>query len=711
MAVFNPQVQAGQVSINSTEFKPISDPKIVGDTSGGQYLKSFGDALQGGVELADQGIKMGIDKDVRSKVEGIRNDFTSDLEAYRTAQYGVDPSGRSRGVPAAIDSGLGKVDAVQQALINGKINDTYYTQRLKSAVTDLRAQYPGYVDYIDKRVSQITGFDPANAYIQNLQQDINKAQSSKKSEYDKVLDIARKAVGDLPNAEQQYNRLLADPSYQQQFMQWYSSANAGRIAIEADNLARTNRRGRKDEIVADDTEKFTNLVSTNIKTHFDSTVSIAGVETPGGILKFVESAAANPDKYSGAAFEQLATQMTIQRNNIKNQLLAASNKTENGVPSYTSTIGTKARDEIINSQLAAYDGVIDALKNKDAGLAFYHMNQSRAIMDDRKSNMLAGPAGQDIATFKVLQDTMGPQWTSIVVNEGLRKNIDEKIRPLFNQSATVARAQPNFDGSGRPVTFKQQEAEAIRLEKEGKMSSEMRARYTGNLINIVDDLKDPRAPEQAKINVVKYLFSPEGQGILNKIKVDYTDPDTGKFVPGKYSVWTRFSSPDIVAAVAKLPAESRNMYRNYMEREAGAELYYKEFQNLNRMTGHDNISFKYNDGGKGGVPQITSLVDGKPIGMVRDVPGQWQTGGGNSPTYLKTVQETTNRVNEALAGMHRIESAFGGNASDRLLSFLINSQVDLGKNWEGLPASLMDAIAASRKSRKLEDTFKEQGKK
>lgn len=710
MAPFNPDVKAGKAGIpNWSDYKPISN--IEADKSTGMAYQALGNAIEGAATLADTTVKDVIKKDVRDTIEPIREQFTSELQYARDLQQNnVIPTAGStdKPIPAAINAGLNKVDAVQQALVNGKINDTYYDQRLKSAVTDLRAKYPGYVDYIDQRVSQITGFDPANALVQNLMQDINRAQSSKKTEYDKVLDIARKAVGELPNAEQQYNRLKNDPSYQDQFMGWYSAANAGRLAIEADNRARSNRKMRREDAVVDDTEKYTNLVSTSIKTNFDSAVTIAGVDTPGGITKFIEAAAANPDKYSGAVFEKLATQILAQKTIMQNQLRAVSNETKDGVPSYAQSIGTKTRDEILNSQLAVYDDIYNALKNKDAGLAFYHMNQSRARLDDTKNNILSGPAGKDIATFKVLQDTMGPQWTSIVINEGLRKNIDEKIRPLFNQSSTEARAQPDFTTTGKPVTYKEHEENAIRLQKEGKITQQMRARYTNNLINIVDDINDPRAPQAAKENVVRYLFSPEGQGILKNIKVDYTDPETGKFVPGKYSVWQRLSSPDVVQNISKLPNEYRQMYKNYMEREAGSELFFKELQDLNRFTGHDDLHFKYNDGSKGGTPSI-ELIDktGKPVQTRPRIPGQWNM---NAPSedkpYLDQVNQTVGRINDALSGMHRVESGFGGNASDYLLSFLIRSQVDLGKNWEGLPKALADAIAASRVSRKLEDTFK-----
>jgi len=48
-----------------------------------------------------------------------------------------------------------------------------------------------------------------------------------------------------------------------------------------------------------------------------------------------------------------------------------------------------------------------------------------------------------------------------------------------------------------------------------------------------------------------------------------------------------------------------------------------------------------------------------------------------------------------------------------MLKFLDRAQVDMGKNWEGLPSKLVEAIASSRApARRIEDTFEDaKGKK
>lgn len=733
MAVFNPAVPEGKDNMPSF-LKGYSDSisQPTADKSTALAISTLGGAIEGVAGLVETTAKDIINKDVRSTVEPIREDFTRELEIARAAQMGsvvpapartdagstatslVAPDSKTS-VPVAIDKGLQKVDAVQAALVNGKINDTYYDLRLKTAVTDLRAKYPGFVDYIDQRVAQITGGDPANNYIRNLMSDINSRVSGKKTEADKILDMARRAMDTgLPGAQEQYERLKADPSYEGKFLEYYTNANTNRYSIEQDNAQRANRKGRREEYVQDDIQKFTNLVARNLDTNFNSAVTIPGVDTPQGILDFVKQAAAQPEKYSQMQYEAWAQKILIQKGVMRQQLLAESNKTEGGALSYAQSIGVQERDRIIDSQLANYDNIYAALKNKDAGLAFYHTNQARAYLDQNNNKLLQSDVGRFAATSKFFLENMGPNWVSLTTNAGLRNNIDQKMRATLDESLLNARAQPNFDASGKPITFQDHAKHANELEQKGLITAQMKARYYNNLVNVVDDITNKEAPEQAKLNAMRYLFDPANRGMLANFKTDYTDPTTGKFVPGKYAVFSRMTSEDVVSEVAKMakkdPTVGRN-FKNWMENEAGSQLFYKDMQNLNRYTGHDDLHFTYNNGEKGnGVPFLT-LTDknGTPLRSRPPIPGTYSLDApAKDPGYLYGINQTVERINGGLAGLSRVEKALGGDVNSYILNFLQRSQVDLGKNWEGLPQKLMDAIAASRApAKKIEDTFKQ----
>jgi len=406
--------------------------------------------------------------------------------------------------------------------------------------------------------------------------------------------------------------------------------------------------------------------------------------------------------------QALDTKLMSQKASLANQLWQAANephKDRNGnTYTFASTTGADSVKQIIQDQLAPYDQMHEALGNKQFGLAMYHANQAVARLGDRKDNLSQGPMGEKIDTFAVLNEKMGPAFGGMLAAKLATTDIPDQMRALFNDNAVSARAQPDFDKNGKLILLNQHLDEAATLEKQGKITSSMRARYTQGLVNIVDDLNDPKMPTADKENVVRYLFSPEGQGILKRFKTEYTDPNTNRTVPGKYAVWTRLSSPDVVNSIAKLsqtdPSIGRQ-YKSYMENEAGSELFYKEFQNLNFMTGHDDLHFKYTDGANGGSPYI-ELLDkgGRPVNNIYGAISQ-------APSQIQNAQKVVGRLNQALAGMSNIEKGLGGDVNQYVLEFMQHAQTDFGKNWTGLPAKLMDSIAASRSpSRRIEDTFK-----
>jgi hypothetical protein len=736
MTAFNQNVAAGKDDMpNYFKYSsPISS--VEADKSSGLALATVGQGVEGLAGLAETTAKDIINKDVRNSVEPIREEFTSTLEQARAAQQGnIIPApvqtatgsqandrtlvmNTSTPAPAAIEAGLGKVQSIQAAMENGKVNDTYYDQRLKAAVTDLRSKYPGFVDYIDQKVSSITGINPANAYVQNLMQDINRAQSNKKTEFDKSLDLARGTVGDgmLPNAKEQFFALQKNgESYLPAWQNWYADESAKMGAIKRQEVLRKSANMNKEDTVAQRTSDWELEVGSAVHSNLSTLTKISGLSDSKSISDFIADAANNPGKYSEDQMKELSTRLIAQQSVLETQLqsrMVQTARDNNGKPySYATDITSAKAQETIKNNLAVYKVMSDALLNKDAGLAFYAANHAQAMLDRGKDSLVSdkdvGPWAVKMSSFNTL---MGPNWTSFITQQATRQNIDDKMRAYLDNKQLDARL-------GTAQNMKQNLEEADRLQEHGKITANMKSRYIGNLVNLVDDIKNPNAPDADKINVLKHIFSPEGQGILSHIKTDYVDPTTGKAVPGKYSVWSRLSSQDVVDQVGKLAKsdpELGQMYKNYMEREAGKELFQKEFLNLNRYTGHDDLHFKYNDGGQGGTPQI-ELIDksGKPVAIPRDVPGQWGLGGENAPAYLRNVDANVQRINSALAGMARVEKGLGGNPNEYMLQFLQRSQVDMGKNWEGLPAKLVEAIAASRApSRRIEDTFEDaKGKK
>lgn len=743
MSVFNPEVQPGQD--NSPNYfrysEPITQPKS--DNSTAMAISTLGEGVEGATKIADTAIKGKITDDVYKKVDAERDSFTSALNTVRDAQTSsvipapvqtgsgstalslTDDGSSKAPVPAAIDVGLGKASAIQDGLINGKINDTYYTQRLNSIAKDLRTNYPGYREYIDQKISEVTGVNPANAYVNNLMQDINRAAAKKDTEADKTETMLRGALQDhVPNADvmlQYYRQNKGNPDAQSRVEEFIYRSQSEKSAIDLQNARRANANGNREDIKTQRTQDFTDEVGASIASNFHALITIPGVDTPQGITDFMKTVAAHPEQYTDAQMKTLDSQLMAQKSVLANQLMARANQTAkdgNGrTYSFASDIGTDTVNSTIKNQLAVYDNIHDALTGggpQGAGLAFWHANQVAARFADAHEHLLSGPMGNDIKTFKILNDDMGPTFAGILVPKLLNSGVDDKLRGLFNQSATEARAQPDFDASGRPLTYMDHVKHVNELEADGKVNAAMKARYQAGLVQVGQDIQDPNIPDSIKSNVVKYLFSPEGQGLLGTFKTDYVNAE-GKKVDGKYKVFNGLTSDGMIKNISHLnesDPEIGKMYKNYLENEAGSQLFYKEFQNLNRFTGHDDLHFKYDDGSsaKDGMPHITLTdKDGNPVVTRQPTPGMWNTNApSKDPEYLFRINESIGRVNQALAGMGRVEKGLGGDVNAYILNFLQHAQVNMGQNWTGLPQKLADAIAASRAPQKrIDEVFKD----
>lgn len=715
---------------------PISQPES--DKSGGIALATIGQGIESGATVADTIAKDIIKRDTDNTVKPIREDFTNSLMAARdqlnnssvvpapvqtgqgsTAQN-ILPEGQTAAPPpSGVKSGLDKIQSIQLSMENGKVNDTYYDMRLKEAVTSIRSRYgDGYGDYIDAEVSKITGRNPANSLVQNLMTDINRLQTNKKTEADKMTDAVMKSG--YPNSQGMLQKLQTEGDKAlPEVRDWYARQTMFDSDIKRRDAIRSSNKGTKEDIANDRHSDFENLSGSKLSTALDSITTVPGITTPGKVIDIMQDAAANPGKYDDAQMRQLGIMVGTLKAKYTSDLQAEARlikKDSDGRSySFNSDVGSTKIDGTIESRGKAFDSIIDSLIKggvAGVGVAYQQAIHAKAVLDGGVDRLVSdkemGEYFTNIATFKTI---FGDNWNNLVISQGLKDDIDTKLRAKLTNSKTEARL--GFKADGSPVSLAQHIDEVKQLEAAGKITSNMRARYTASMVNLVDDIKNPEAPVAAKHKIVDYIFSPEGQGILGKIKQDYTDPITKQYVPGKYSVFQRLTSNDIVNEVKKMDSEHQMKYKNYLEREAGAELFQKEFLNLNRYAGHDDLGFRYDDGTKGGVPHVVLTdKDGKDIVLrgERGIPGTYSNSSNDRTSpYIYEVAANVARVNRGISGMSNVEKGLGGDVNAYLLDFLVNkAQVDMGKNWTGLPQKLVDAIATSRAPKKrIEDTFKD----
>lgn len=736
MSIFNPDVPAGRDEMPSwlRQTSPISSLEV--DRSAGLGLAAAGAGIEGAAGLIETTAKDVINKDVRNTVEPIRDEYTNQLLAGKAIIQGAgnvtapaSSSGQDgqplsllstdaskESIPEGINQGLSKIAGIQAFMQNGAggkygADQTYYDMRLKTAVTSLRERYgAGFYDYIDSRVSAITGMNPANEMVNDLQRQMAQLQSSKRSEFDKTLDMARKAIGDgLYDSKRMFDYLQQNgeagvPKY----LDYFYETNRKRAILEEQERARKSSKADREDMVEKRTADWTNEVGTGVSSAMNSFVKLTGMDEQKTLLGFIQDANNNPGKYSAEQLKELGLRFSAQKAELSAQFTARASTTkvdDKGVTySYNSDVGAPAAKTIQDNVMGVYDQIEKALADNKVGLAFAHANRAAGMLDTERNKIYSGPLGEDMRKFKILNEDMGTNWASIANTQLIKNSIDKTVDKLF-ENRVLGGKTGEKTADGKPVTYKGMADEALSLEQGGQISKRLRARYLEGGLNIfVEDITNKDAPIQGKLNALKFFFSPEGQGLLQHFNNDSYDYSKGVNLPGRQTVWGKLTSDAVVSEVKRLSAVDPNignMYHQWTEREAGAQLYMKDLKALGGFTGTDDVHIKYSDGEHGGIPRI-QLID-REGNDLRSL-GVDTT----SRRYYQHMQQTVGRVNEALAGMHRVETGLGtGNASDALLNFMREAQVDVGE-WKGIPKELMDAIAATRGKGKLKDIM-EQG--
>lgn len=729
MATFNPELGPAN-DPNFFKFsepiRGIQPPSAGTDKSTGLALAAAGDALASGASLAKSTAEKFIADDARSTFEQTRSDFTSDLQ---TAKAAIIPSpvstsagavaGKSLlpdssnpdpipdGVQNTVKGTVDKLDSLKSAFVNGKINDTYYHMQLDKNVTSLRAKYPGFTDFIDQEVSKITGGIPANQVIGDLMQDINHAATSKKDESDKVLDLARTKGIMFDKGDMMYERLKADPTFAPDFMQWYNQENARDTNLAREKGELDLKGAKNQDDIRDQKKGYSNFLDGRIGADANGVITLSGMDKPEKIIDIYNKATNDPKAYTPEQMEEFGMKMKAHGAAMRLQLATLSDQ-----QGWTNKVGADQRDQILNSKMQYYDGLATAVGGGgQAGptMAAFMMNQTKAITDHSAYNLTNGDLGAAITNFKILSDKFGPGLTATVLIPTFLKeqqNLPDKLKPLLGQNLVEAHAQPN--GENNPTTIAGQ---STKIANDDRITSAEKAYLYKGMTNTVETLKNKNLPDDDKAGVVRYLFDPANNGVLQNWKMDYktTSPDGRLQVvhPGKYAIWTQMTDKDVSDNIAKLDGKSQAYYRSWVD-VTGRELIGTDIKNLNHFTGHDDVKFEWHN--ENDTPFLKPIFPEGPVGQRTNVPQYGIPTGTATPqrqpldtSYQYQIQQTVDRINSALPNLEHVYKTFGGgNTEAMLLQTLGQYGLDFNGKITGLPKAFGDAVAASRKQPKPE---------
>lgn len=149
-------------------FQPRTDdtgvPNSTGVSQGTGPNRTFEAIFSGLTNAAKNVINV---KDTQTQLD-IREDAQKDFDTTNQ-EFGLDAPDAG---PAGLSSELERVQALQNAVEQGKISQVNYYGRLATLSKQLRTKYPGYEAIVDSTIQSVTGTRPANAYRDAIFQEL-----------------------------------------------------------------------------------------------------------------------------------------------------------------------------------------------------------------------------------------------------------------------------------------------------------------------------------------------------------------------------------------------------------------------------------------------------------------------------------------------------------------------------------------------------------
>jgi hypothetical protein len=109
--------------------------------------------------------------------------------------------------------------------------------------------------------------------------------------------------------------------------------------------------------------------------------------------------------------------------------------------------------------------------------------------------------------------------------------------------------------------------------------------YYGSITGLVGTIADPKAPLQAKDKLIEWAYNPKNVARLDELRMDYKDPQTNQWIPGKYRAFNILASDAVTQGVKETAAihpENYVKYQGTLESEF-AKLYRSSLLTLNKV--------------------------------------------------------------------------------------------------------------------------------
>jgi hypothetical protein len=580
-----------------------------------------------------------------------------------------------------------------------------YTANLYALTKQLRAEYPGHRDFIDQQIARISGKNPANAFMDNLLSDINRASTGQDVFQKQIFAKAGQNLGDpevqkwwvaaqqnVPNAMQGLTRAVFNVEGQKAQHEKWKVENE---ETKGDQAADATKASAQAEVRAQQI----------IDKHLNPVLEIPGLAAPQTMKKLVEDSMNGVISLKGEQKDMLVQSLAVARAQAADDLQKSFDK-----EGYSQRIrDPKAVQAIRDDKLGYLDRAIELITNDKWGSAAETKRRAAAMQDETNLQAHTSPLGDWLRKNKVIADHLGPQWLNFVDSASLMKGGMQQLQSFMNDTMVRASTPDDVRKDGIIKSMYSDLNIAKQAKANGVKAPDKIYDSIVDNVNLIISAKEQGKTDVAK-EVVKYTFDPtKNSKILQVFGKDFYD-DTGKFHKGKFAVYDTLTTPKIVDSIWDLrDRDSWNMHKDWQE-ISFKTLFGESVKDLDKKINWTTAGMKdtklhwdsdFNEFSLAGpAVEKSKKIDPNvpPNALPADV------------ANVRITQATVDELNKGLKNLSYMRKKEGSDVNSYLFDMLMQLGYSPNDKLHGdnLPQKAIEAIQASSKSNKMriEDAFR-----
>lgn len=611
MVAFNSQIQDANDPDWLRQSRGINTPES--DKTWGTLFKGIGDIIDVSTKGAVGVVEDSINTQSRAAVDQQREGYTGALEtiagipqADRVGDYQpdkgiMDGANRDTVVPADVEAGVDSISRVANAgpRSASKLDPTYYEGRLDMIAKDLRRQYPGFSDYVDKRMAQLTGGNPANEYMRHLMNQINRNSTGADAGLKRDQAIVNKMAEETgdPSAKLAIDNVNSGAwsTSNGKLTKWIVDMNKNKYLR---NTLHSDLEYSKDGREINAINADSNYLKWGTDYANKETIAIndgAGLTdmSQDQVSTMVQKILKNEVWTDDAQQQQLGQALRAHRNLLQSKLDEQANKqTTNG--SVADLLGKDKLDKRNAQILSVLDMNIAAVESKDSGTAFRNArtleaSKSATALDMWNSDNLNV---QKIARLSGAVNTLGgPNVANLVLpsliadgdkvklRTGLLQFLDAQTSKLVTQSPEFVGPVRNTSGVGYSMInyIKSLKTAKVGIQEDpNDPNPDPRKAQDGSAYQIAIEtpgriISNPSIPDKFKQNVINGSYGTENDELMKEFKPDMLVD--GKYMPGQLYVLREMAkdsvSKDVYKQAEKTDRSLWDNYRGWVEKSHG----------------------------------------------------------------------------------------------------------------------------------------------